>query len=113
MGSKAVHGDCTLGVTEDWGKSGNGPASVVFEWVDKRIVSHLSRYRSKSSSDIVGKFLYISFADREWTVAYCFSISFFPPFKSPFRRRLSSSFTHFEMLGMASTGSDGSSAYLS
>lgn len=63
MGSKAVHGDCTLGVTEDWGKSGNGPASVVFEWVDKRIVSHLSRYRSISSFDIVGKFLHISFAD--------------------------------------------------
>jgi len=62
VGPKAVHGDCTLGVTEDWGKSGNGPASVVFEWVDKRIVSHLSRYRSISSFDIVGKFLCISSA---------------------------------------------------
>jgi len=62
VGSKAVHGDCTLGGTEDWGKSGNGPASVVFECVDKRMVSHLSRYRSRSSSDIVGKFLYISSA---------------------------------------------------
>jgi len=62
VGSNAVHEAWTCGGTDDEGRSGNRPASVVFECVETRIVSHLSRYRSISFSDIVGKFLYISSA---------------------------------------------------